>query len=87
MQQLASDLEQHLAGDKKLAVDHGINISGNCVVQRFMTELCFNIGAAVNKDNKFTYNNAADEHLDSRWAKQVKSRANEMVGTLRALDA
>ena len=66
-----------------------------------MAELCFNIGvggyskfvsglkklaSAVNGDGDFTYNDAADEHLDSRWAKQVKGRANEMVDTLRALD-
>jgi lysozyme len=102
MQQLASDLEQHLAAAKKLAADHGMNISGNYFVQRFMTELCFNIGAtgyskfknglkklasAVNGDGEFTYSAAADEHLDSRWAGQVKGRANEMVDTLRALDA
>ena len=102
MQQLASDLEQHLAAAKKLAADHGMNISGNHVVQRFMTELCFNIGAtgyskfrnglkkltsAVNGNGEFTYSDAADEHLDSLWAEQVKGRANDMVDTLRALDA
>ncbi|MGD8559095.1 MAG: hypothetical protein PVH04_05500 [Gammaproteobacteria bacterium] len=101
MKQLADDLEHHLAAAKKLAADHGMNIDGNYVVQRFMTELCFNIGAtgyskfknglkkltsAVNGDGEFTYNDAADEHLDSRWAKQVKGRAEEMVDTLRALD-
>ena len=102
MQQLASDLEQHLAAAKKLAAEHGMNIEGNYVVQRFMTELCFNIVAtgyskfrnglrkltsAVNGDGEFTYNDAADEHLDSRWASQVKGRAHNMVDTLRALDA
>ena len=64
--------------------------------------MCFNIGAkryagfknglkklasAVNHDGKYTYNDAADEHLDSVWARQVKGRAKEMVNTLRALDA
>jgi hypothetical protein len=78
-----------------------MNISGNHVVQRFMTEMCFNIGAAgysrfknglkklasaVNGDGQYTYNEAADEHLDSRWARQVKGRAHDMVDTLRALD-
>ncbi|MGD8569088.1 MAG: hypothetical protein PVJ39_13450 [Gammaproteobacteria bacterium] len=102
MQQLAADLDQHLVATKELAADNGMNISGNHVVQRFMTELCFNIGAvgysrfknglkklasAVNGDGQYTYNDAADEHLDSRWARQVKGRANEMVDTLRALDA
>ena len=102
MQQLASDLEQHLVAAKKLAADHGMNISDNYVVQRFMTELCFNIGAtgyskfknglkklasAVNGDGEFTYSDAADEHLDSLWAEQVKGRANDMVDTLRVLDA
>jgi lysozyme len=101
MQQLAADLEQHLAAAKKLAADNGMNISGNHVVQRFMTEMCFNIGAAgysrfknglkklasaVNGDGQYTYNEAADEHLDSRWARQVKGRAHDMVDTLRALD-
>ena len=102
MQQLASDLETHLAAAKRLAAENGMNIGGNYIVQRFMTELCFNIGAAgyskfknglkklasaVNGDGEYTYNDAADEHLDSRWAEQVKSRAQEMVDTLRALDA
>ena len=101
MKQLAADLENHLVAAKKLASDNGINIDGNYAVQRFMTEMCFNIGAsgyakfknglkklasAVNGDGKFTYNDAADEHLDSRWAKQVKGRAIEMTDTLRALD-
>ena len=101
MKQLASDLENHLAAAKKLANDNGINIDGNYTVQRFMTEMCFNIGAAgyakfrnglkklasaVNSDGQYTYNDAADEHLDSRWAKQVKGRAIEMTDTLRELD-
>ncbi len=101
MKQLAEDLETHLAAAKKLASDYGMNIGGNYTVQRFMTELCFNIGAtgyskfrnglkklasAVNKDGEFTYNDAANEHLDSKWARQVKGRANEMVDTLRRLD-
>jgi lysozyme len=102
MQQLATDLAQHLTAAKKLAAKNGMNINGNYVVQRFMTEMCFNIGAkryakfrnglkklasAVNKDGQYTYNDAADEHLDSRWARQVKGRANEMVDALRTLDA
>lgn len=101
MKQLASDLENHLAAAKKLASDNGINVDGNYTVQRFMTEMCFNIGAAgyakfrnglkklasaVNGDGQYTYNDAADEHLDSRWAKQVKVRAIEMTDTLRELD-
>jgi hypothetical protein len=63
--------------------------------------MCFNIGAnryskfksgllklasAVEKNGDFSYNDAADEHLDSKWARQVKERANSMVDTLRALD-
>jgi len=101
-QQLAEDLEKHLAAARNLAEQHDMNISGNYVVQRFMTELCFNIGAggyskfknglkklasAVNGDGGFSYNDTADEHLDSRWARQVRARANEMVDTLRSLDA
>ena len=101
MQQLATDLKTHLDAAKRLAAEQGMNIGGNYVVQRFMAELCFNIGAAgyakfknglrkltsaVNGDGEFTYNDAADEHLDSRWAKQVKGRAHDMVDTLRALD-
>jgi len=99
--QLELDLEKHLASAKNLARKQGMEIGGNYVVQRFMTELCFNIGAkgyskfknglkkltsAVNGDGQFTYNDAADEHLDSQWARQVKGRANEMVDTLRKLD-
>jgi len=101
MQQLASDLETHLAAAKKLAAEHGMDIGGNYVVQRFMTELCFNIGAAnyskfknglkklasaVNGDGEYTYNDAANEHLDSRWARQVGNRAMEMTDRLRKLD-
>ena len=100
-EQLELDLAKHLTGAKNLARKQGMEIGGNYVVQRFMTELCFNIGAngyskfknglkkltsAVNGDGQFTYNDAADEHLDSRWAGQVKGRANEMVDTLRKLD-
>jgi lysozyme len=101
MQQLSTDLETHLAAAKRLAEEHGMNIAGNHVVQRFMTEMCFNIGAlryanfkngllkltsAVNDDGQFTYNDAADEHLDSRWARQVGNRAREMVDKLRVMD-
>jgi len=101
MKQLASDLETHLKAAKKLANDHNMKISDNFVVQRFMTELCFNIGAtgyskfknglkklssAVNKDGEFTYADAAEEHLNSKWAKQVKGRAITMTNTLRGLD-
>lgn len=101
MKQLETDLEKHLAAAKKLASDHNMNVDGNYAVQRFMTELCFNIGAggyskfknglkklasAVNGDGEYSYNDAADEHLDSKWAKQVKGRAIEMTDTLRALD-
>ena len=101
MQQLADDLVTHLAAAKRLAAQYGMHIGGNYVVQRFMTELCFNIGesgyanfknglkklaSAVNADGGYTYNDAADEHLDSKWARQVKGRAHEMVDTLRALD-
>jgi len=99
--QLADDLETHLAAAKRLAERHGMQIDGNDTVQRFMTEMCFNIGAgkyagfknglkklqsAVNGDGLYTYNDAADEHLDSKWAKEVGVRANEMVDTLRGLD-
>jgi len=101
MQQLATDLENHLAAAKRLAAEQGMDIGGNYVVQRFMTELCFNIGAsnyakfknglrklasAVNGDGQYSYNDAADEHLDSRWAVQVGNRATEMVASLRELD-
>ncbi len=99
--QLAEDLEEKLADAKHLAAEAGMNISGNWVVQRFMTEMCFNLGksnyskfknglrklaSAVNQDGQFTYNDAADEHLDSKWARQVGGRATEMVDTLRELD-
>ena len=99
--QLAEDLEEKLADAKHLAAEAGMSISGNWVVQRFMTEMCFNLGkssywkfknglrklaSAVNQDGQFTYNDAADEHLDSKWARQVGGRATEMVDTLRELD-
>jgi len=99
--QLSDDLETHLAAAKRLAGQHAMQIGGNDTVQRFMTEMCFNIGArkyagfknglrklqsAVNGDGLYTYNDAADEHLDSKWATDVGNRANEMVDTLRALD-
>lgn len=102
MHQLAEDVETHLKAAKKLAAKRNFQIDGNYVVQRFMAEMCFNIGvngyanfnnglkklaSAVNGDGEFSYNDAADEHLDSKWARQVKGRANEMVDTLRALDA
>lgn len=98
--QLAEDLVRHLASAKRLAAASGMNIAGNLVVQRFMTEMCFNLGeagysrfrnglrklaSAVNRDGQFTYNDAADEHLDSTWARQVGGRATEMVDTLRTL--
>jgi GH24 family phage-related lysozyme (muramidase) len=99
--QLSEDLERKLAGAKRLSAAWGMNIAGNLVVQRFMTEMCFNLGegsysnfrnglrklaSAVNQDGQFTYNDAADEHLDSKWARQVGSRTTEMVDTLRELD-
>jgi len=99
--QFAQDIQTHLDAARALAEEKGMQIAGNFVVQRFMTEMCFNIGAgsyrgfknglkklasAVNGDGGFTYNQAADEHLDSSWARQVKSRAIEMTDTLRALD-
>ncbi len=102
MQQLAEDVQTHLNGAKKLAEQLNMQIESNLIVQRFMTEMCFNIGAnayanfknglkklrsAVNGDGEFTYNNAADEHLNSKWARQVKSRATDMVDTLRKLDS
>ncbi len=102
MQQLAEDIETHLSAARKLAIRHNMQISGNFVVQRFMAEMCFNIGAgaysyfhnslrklksAVNGDDTYSYNDAADEHLDSKWARQVKNRAIEMVDTLRAMDS
>ncbi|TQV87288.1 hypothetical protein [Aliikangiella coralliicola] len=101
MMQLSQDVEQHLGSAKKLTRQYGMNIGGNYVVQRFMTELCFNIGhggyskfknglrkltAAVNRTGEYTYSHAADEHLDSKWARQVHQRARNMVNTLRALD-
>jgi lysozyme len=100
--QLADDVATHLSAAKSLAAAHGMNIDGNYVVQRFMTEMCFNMGAngdskfkngllklasAAKQNGDFSYNDAADEHLDSKWAIQVKGRANNMVDTLRALDA
>jgi len=99
--QLSDDVETHLAAAKRLAGEYAMQIDGNATVQRFMTEMCFNIGArkyagfknglkkltsAVNGDGQFTYNDAADEHLDSKWARDVGNRAHEMVDTLRALD-
>jgi hypothetical protein len=44
------------------------------------------LASAVNHDDQFTYNDATDEHLDSKWARQVGDRATEMVDALRALD-
>jgi lysozyme len=100
--QLADDVATHLSAAKSLAAAQGMNIDGNYVVQRFMTEMCFNIGAngyskfkngllklasAAEQNGDFSYNDAADEHLDSKWARQVKGRADNMVDTLRALDA
>ena len=102
MRQLAEDVDTHLEAAKRLAAKHDMQIEGNHVVQRFMAEMCFNIGAgayanfknglkklksAVNEDGTYTYGDSADEHLDSKWARQVKGRADEMVDTLRALDA
>lgn len=101
MRQLANDVVVHLQAARGLAENNNMRIAGNYVVQRFMTEMCFNIGvsgyskfrnglmkltSAVNGDGRFSYNDAADEHLDSKWARQVKDRAIEMVDTLRALD-
>jgi GH24 family phage-related lysozyme (muramidase) len=92
IKQLANDIATHLSAAKSLAAAHGMNIDRNYVVQRFMTEMCFNIGAnryskfksgllklasAVEKNGDFSY---------SKWARQVKERANSMVDTLRALD-
>jgi len=100
-QQLADDVSVHLAAAKRLAEQYAMQIDGNDTVQRFMTEMCFNIGAgkyagfknglkklasAVNGDGQFSYNDAADEHLDSKWARDVGNRAHEMVDTLRLLD-
>lgn len=99
--QFEQDVQTHLSAAKRLAEEQGMRIAGNFVIQRFMTEMCFNIGegkyrgfrnglkklaSAVNGDGRFTYNQAADEHLDSQWARQVKTRATEMTDMLRALD-
>ncbi len=103
MQQLAEELQEHMLNAQSIAEMKGMEpaIDGNYVVQRFMTELCFNIGkagylnfrnglkklaSAVNGDGNYSYNNAADEHLDSKWHKDVGSRAIEMCNTLRELD-
>lgn len=101
IKQLADDIETHLNAAKKLAAGLDMQISGNYVVQRFMAEMCFNIGAgayskfnnglkklasAVNHDGDYSYHDAADEHLDSKWARQVGNRSIEMVNTIRALD-
>lgn len=102
-EQLAADIEEHLNNAKDVAASKGMEpkIAGNYVVQRFMTEICFNIGkgsylkfknglkklaSAVNGDGEFTYGEAADEHLDSKWRRDVGNRAVEMCDTLRALD-
>ena len=45
IKQLADDIETHLNAAKKLAAGLDMQISGNYVVQRFMAEMCFNIGA------------------------------------------
>ena len=37
-------------------------------------------------ENGLSHNDAADEHLDSKWARQVGGRATEMVDNLRELD-
>ncbi len=99
--QLSEDIGIHLDGAKHLAEQYQMNIAGNYTVQRFMVEMCFNLGEvryakfkkgltklaeAVNQTGKNSYNDAADEHLDSGWAKQVKQRAVEMTNTLRELD-
>lgn len=102
----ARDIAEHLDAAKRIAQDYEMDIADNQVVQRFMVEMCFNIGAgtyrkfrnglkkltsAVNDNTAsdsqvYNYNQAADEHLDSRWAKQVGDRAIAMTNTLRALD-
>ncbi|MFQ5519589.1 MAG: glycoside hydrolase family protein, partial [Mariprofundus sp.] len=105
---LTEDLKTHLEAAKRLAAESGMTeIGGKYVVQRFMTELCFNIGSgsyrkfknglrkltsAVNGeiDSKegriFTYTEAADEHLASKWKEDVGERAYTMTDTLKELD-
>ena len=100
--QLAEDVETHLKAAKGLAAEHNMKIDRNYTVQRFMVEMCFNIGAgsyrkftnglkkltsAVNGDGDYSYNESADEHLKSKWARLVKGGADDMVDTLRALDS
>lgn len=59
--------------------------------QDVILNMCFNLGlAGLKKFTKFlravelgNYDTAADEMLDSLWAKQVKSRALELAGMMR----
>ena len=79
-------------------VDLRNNISGFTAmpetVQEVLVNLCFNMG--INRLLGFkntlghlregSYPAAADELLDSRYARQVGRRANELADTLRGLD-
>lgn len=79
-------------------VDLRNNISGFTAmpetVQEVLVNLCFNMG--INRLLGFkntlghlregNYPAAADELLDSRYARQVGRRANELADTLRGLD-
>ena len=79
-------------------VDLRNNISGFIymppIVQEVLVNLCFNMG--INRLLGFkktlghlregNYPAAADELLDSRYARQVGRRANELADTLRGVD-
>jgi len=62
--------------------------------QHVMLNMCFNLGlAGLKKFAKFltavelgNYDTAADEMLDSLWAKQVKSRALELAQMMRGIE-
>ena len=65
----------------------------NLIEQRFyvLTDMMFNLGyARLSKFNKFlyalktgSYTAAADEMLDSVWAKQVGNRATQLSALMR----
>ncbi len=57
-----------------------------------MIDMCFNLGLTrfrkfkkmIEAINNTDYNLAADEMLDSKWARQVGNRAKELAGMMRA---
>ena len=77
---------------KRLCKKFGIDVD-NLIEQRFyvLTDMMFNLGYnRLSKFNKFlyalktgSYTAAADEMLDSVWAKQVGNRATQLSALMR----